>query len=186
MLTAGDDSWGWASNRRNRSRRARLSRAVRERTASCCLCRSCSPSSGVGHIRSRQSSNVEGWQRTTPAGDGLSSDDGATVQLSSEGLRGSSQGARKRNNGRDWSGDAEASAHLLRGSQIRSSLRSLAASWDLTRLTRTTASVLILNRPTRTSTDVPRIGTWSRVVVDLPPESGPDLQAIAAACSLVA
>ncbi|WP_423824263.1 glycosyltransferase [Salinibacter ruber] len=46
--------------------------------------------------------------------------------------------------------------------------------------------VLILNRPVRTSTDVPRIGTWSRAVVDLPPESRPDLQAIAAVRSLVA
>jgi hypothetical protein len=35
---------------------------------------------------------------------------------------------------------------MLWGSQIRSSLRSLAASWDLARLTRTTASVWGLPR----------------------------------------
>ena len=105
------------------------------------LRRPCTASSEVGHLHPRQSSNVESRQRTPASSDVFSGNDGSSIQFSSEGIRRSSQGARERENGRDRSGDAEALAYLLRGSQIRPSLRSLAASRDLIRLTLTTASV---------------------------------------------
>ena len=44
-------------------------------------------------------------------------------------------------------------------------------------------AVLILSRFARASTDEPKIGPWARAVVELSPETGGDLQAIAAARS---
>jgi len=49
---------------------------------SCCLCRPRSPTQGVGHVRSRQTSNVEGPRWALAAGNVLSSNDGSSVQLS--------------------------------------------------------------------------------------------------------
>ena len=44
-------------------------------------------------------------------------------------------------------------------------------------------AVLILSRFARASTDEPKVGPWARAVVELPPETGGGLQAIAAARS---
>lgn len=167
MLAVGYDSRSRSPTRCNRCKRARLSRTVRERPPGSRVCRPCGETPSVGNFRTKQSSNVESRQRAPAASHVLSSHDGPTVQFSSGGARGPSQRARKGKDGHHWSGDAEAPAYLLQGPQIRPSLRSIAASWDLICLTHTTPSVLIFSRADSGRCGAQRRSTAKRTIISL-------------------
>ena len=132
-----DNPGDWTPNCCDRHKRGRISRKAiedcqfRERTPGSRLRRPCGEPQGVGHLCPRGSSNVEGRKPWAMASDVLPGDDRPSIQLSSEGIRGSAQGTGKGENGRHWGCYAEAPAYLLRGVKIRSSLRRFTPSVGL-------------------------------------------------------